>query len=183
MAAMGRYEARLSVDGETVSRGFQVLMDPRVEASGVTGSDLLAQVRLNLRIRDALSEARRTAARIEGLGEALEERSEAVDGGSAVGRETRALLDELRAVQRALVSDRDIRYPETMLIDQLDYLYGMTTTADQRPGEDARQRIEALEKELQQVMADLEQLAGARLRTLNRRFQEAGLSPVTTPEE
>jgi hypothetical protein len=183
MVAPGRYEARLSVDGETVSRGFRVLIDPRVAASGVSESDLLAQERLNLRIRDALSGARRTASRVEELGEALEERSEAVEEGSAVGSETRALLDDVRAVHQALVSNRDIAYPETMLIDQLDYLYGMTTTADQRPGEDALQRTEVLEKELEGVVADAKRLAGVRLRALNRRLQEVGLSPVTTPEE
>ncbi|HSG81715.1 MAG TPA: hypothetical protein VLC48_05660, partial [Gemmatimonadota bacterium] len=72
MVAPGTYHARLSLDGQTYSRTFQVLIDPRVEADGITGTDLLAQERLNLQIRDAVSEARRTAQRVEELREELD---------------------------------------------------------------------------------------------------------------
>jgi hypothetical protein len=103
----------------------------------VTESDLLAQEELNLRIRDALSEARRMAHDIEEMG-----------SGS----------DALQRLHAALVTDPEVFYAEKMLIDQLQYLYGMTTSADQRPGADALQRIETLEAELSEITAQLQEL-------------------------
>jgi hypothetical protein len=151
LAAPGSYEARLSVGGETVSRTFQILIDPRVEVDGVTASDLIAQEELNLRIRDALSVARRAAQRIDDLRQVLEERTGDSDG-DAPGAE------ELKALHEALVSDGSIQYPQRMLIDQIQYLYGMTTSADQRPGADAYERIETLEAELEEITIQLQRL-------------------------
>jgi hypothetical protein len=84
----------------------------------------------------------------------------------AVGQIARAVIEELEAVHAALVSDGDIRYPETMLIDQLQYLYGMTTSADQRPGADAFQRIEVLEAELGGLVAGVERIVEGSLQEL-----------------
>jgi photosystem II stability/assembly factor-like uncharacterized protein len=137
MVAPGTYEARLTAGDRTLTRTFQVLIDPRVAADGVTESDLLAQEELNLRIRDALSEARRMAHDIEEMG-----------SGS----------DALERLHAALVTDPEVFYAEKMLIDQLQYLYGMTTSADQRPGADALQRIETLEAELSEITAQLQEL-------------------------
>lgn len=45
-----------------------------------------------------------------------------------------------------------------MLIDQLEYLYYMTISADQRPGDDAYSRFEVLRKELEKYQSDWEQM-------------------------
>ena len=66
--------------------------------------------------------------------------------------------EELKALHEALVSDGSIQYPQRMLIDQVQYLYGMTTSADQRPGADAYERIETLENELGELTGLLERL-------------------------
>ena len=137
MAAPGTYEARLTVGSRTLTRTFRVLIDPRVAADGVTDADLLMQETLSLRIRDALSDARRTAHDIEEMGS---------DG------------DVLEGLHAALVTDPEVFYAPKMLIDQLQYLYGMTTSADQRPGADALQRIETLEIELSVITARLREL-------------------------
>ncbi len=49
MAAPGKYEARLTVDGKTLTEPVTILMDPKIAASE---SDLEASVKLQLRIQD-----------------------------------------------------------------------------------------------------------------------------------
>ena len=134
LVAPGTYETRLTAGDRTFSRTFSVLIDPRVAADGVTEADLRAQERLSLRVRDALSAARRMAHDIESL---------------------EADSDVLASLHAALVTDPEVFYAEKMLIDQLQYLYGMTTSADQRPGADALERIETLEAELDSIHARL----------------------------
>jgi hypothetical protein len=41
-----------------------------------------------------------------------------------------------------------IRYPQPMLLAQIQYLYGMLNGGDQKPGRDAWQRYEELHREL-----------------------------------
>ncbi len=178
LVSPGRYEARLQVAGQTLTRTVRVLIDPRVAADGVDPADLLAQERLNLRIRDVLSEARRTAQRVEELQATLRERAKEAGQGEGeeapTGGDFDAAARELETLHRALVSDRDVRYPETMLIDQLEYLYGMTSSADQRPGEDAYRRIETLEAELDTLTDRLERLTRERLPALGIAAESEG---------
>ena len=62
----GTYMARLTVDGRQQTRSFEVLMDPRVAADGVTVTDLQEQFDLGIQIRDAIEDADATIERLEG---------------------------------------------------------------------------------------------------------------------
>ena len=75
-------------------------------------------------LRDLLSEARLTAARLD----------QALAAGAAAEREA---LDRLRS---QLVTAAEPSYPQPMFVDQVEYLYSMLTTADQHPGRDAAER-------------------------------------------
>jgi hypothetical protein len=46
-----------------------------------------------------------------------------------------------------------------MLIQQINYLYGATTRADQHPGDDALDRYEELRAEMDGVIESLERLS------------------------
>ena len=75
----------------------------------------------------------------------------------AAGRAT-AALQELIEVEEALVTKTEGSYPTPMLVDQLEYLYGMTSRADQRPGNDAYERLLVLEQELERHIATLQRI-------------------------
>ena len=45
-----------------------------------------------------------------------------------------------------------------MLVRQIEYLYGMLTTADQKPGRDARERYVQLRDEMDSIQGDLARL-------------------------
>ena len=134
----GRYEARLTFGDWSETRAFQVRLDPRVAAEGLTSSDIRAQVDLAMEARDALSEARLAVERME---------QARVDGA----------LGALREIYDELVTG-STRYSQPRVVDQLQYLYSNLIVAAQRPGRDAELRYEDLRGALDEQMAALEQL-------------------------
>jgi len=155
MVAPGKYTLKLTVNTAssseplTATRELEVRADPRIVNAGVTQRDMEEQLAHNLRVRDAVSEARRTAARVKA---ALKRMSGAT--GSAADS-----LRQLVLVDTAL-STEPIRYSQPKLVDQLQYLYGMTTSADQRIGRDAVLRYQELKAELERVQARVRALLG-----------------------
>lgn len=129
-AVPGDYTVRLRAGEWSATRPLRLLMDPRAAEDGVTQADLEAQLALNLQIRDLLSRAGMAVARVE----------RAIAAGDA--------SRELRSIHAALVTSREGSYQQPMLVDQISYLYGMTSGADQRPGDQVYRRYEELDREL-----------------------------------
>ncbi|HJO38973.1 MAG: hypothetical protein QGF21_02240 [Vicinamibacterales bacterium] len=149
MIVPGAYQARLSIGAWSATQRFEVMADPRVVDEGaVTPGNIETQVALSLEVRDALSDARLAAAKLD----------EARDGSAD---DVRAALEEIR---EALVT-APRRYSRPVLIDQLGYLYGNLTRADQQPGQDAISRYQELNSLLSDHIGRLEQL----LQTSNTR--------------
>ena len=146
MVPPGTYTARLSAGDWSASRTFEVMLDPRVAAEGIDEGLVRRQVDFALEVRDALSEARLAVHRIE----------EARERGG--GR----LAAEIEAVEQELVTEPR-RYSRPMLVDQLQYLYGNLTRADQEPGEDAVRRYDQLNTALQGHIRTLERLLRANI--------------------
>ncbi|HSG09856.1 MAG TPA: hypothetical protein VLA36_15960 [Longimicrobiales bacterium] len=145
MVPPGGYQARLTVDGDVQTKSFEVKIDPRVAQDGVTVADVVEQYELSLQVLAAMSDASATIEKVEG---AMER--------AAQGGDIRAELAEIEA---ALVTDRTISsYPQPMLADQIQYLYSMLQSADQKPGKDAYQRLDTLKAELERHKARLERL-------------------------
>jgi hypothetical protein len=155
MAVPGDYTVRLSVGGWTDSAPLRVSIDPRVAEAGITQADLEEQLALNLRIRDVIGEARGA---VDDLETAKTSTEEGVDLGGEAQRRAEAALAELMRVEDALVTKTEGSYQTPRLVDQLNYLYGMTTSADQRPGRDAYLRLEFLEAELERHIGVLERI-------------------------
>lgn len=146
LATPGRYQARLTVGTWTATRSFNVLVDPRIEKDGVTQVVLDEQLQHTLKVRDAVSEARQTLHRLR-----------EAKRGLAEGTDQRRRLDALEA-QLATASGGGIRYPQPMLVAQLEYLYNMITNADQKLGRDAFERYEELKRQLDGIKQQLSTL-------------------------
>ncbi len=141
-AVPGNYEARLTVGSWTETVPFEILMDPRVEADGVTLADLQEQLEINVEIRDLMSRARMAQAQLEEAQDAL---------GDGDSPRHRALAE----IDAALNDDTSIRYQQPMLVSQISYLQGMVGRADQKPGRDAYVRLEQLRSALEEVESKL----------------------------
>ncbi len=138
MVPPGTYSASLVVDGEPqTSRDFEVVMDPRVVAEGITIADVTEQAEFAARVSDTLGAARRAVADLTAEREAA---------GSLSG-ERQAIWDAMVTLPR--------RYSPPMLVDQLQYLYFNIQTADQRPSGDMKARFDELADELHGYLQSL----------------------------
>jgi photosystem II stability/assembly factor-like uncharacterized protein len=179
MVAPGLYQARLSVDGFSRTVDFNLQIDPRVAADGVTQADLEAQTALNLEIRDFTGEAKMVLHRLELLVEQVRDRIAAVGTGSAVARSASAVEGKLTDLHANFVTAEG-RYQTPMLIPQIGYLNGMTNRADQRPGNYAYSRLAQLRERLSGYSAELQSIVDGDIEALNRQLQAEGLDSVRT---
>jgi hypothetical protein len=80
----------------------------------------------------------------------------------------RAQLGEIEALLVQVEEGKVGAELEPQLDDQLGYLYGMISSADQRPGQDAYDRFADVERELAGHLAALDRLRERELAELNR---------------
>jgi hypothetical protein len=158
LAAPGKYTVRLTAGGAPQTRTFELKVDPRVLRDGVTQADLDEQVAFQLRVRDAISDARR-------LQQAIEEQLKKAGvppPGPAVPGTTPTTTKYAHPLQGlwARVADLPGIYPQPMLISQFSNIARMVGQADQKIGKDAVDRFNDLMKELQAVQTALKQSAG-----------------------
>ena len=145
MALPGDYQIRLSVGEWSETRSFKVRVDPRVEADGVRFADLQAQFDFNMKVGALSQETNAFAAALD----------DAIGSGEYGGRK----LGQLNELQ-ALMVDAGGSYPQPMFLGQLRYLQGMTSRADQRPGNFAYTRFDELSQKLAEIKARFQQVAG-----------------------
>lgn len=151
MAATGSYSVSLLNGEEVQTQSFNILLDPRVEASGVSQEDLLKQEELALAVRDLMTEARKMA---NDLDLRREELAKKIEKGKA-SKKVLAEDEALAFVESELVTAEG-RYMTPMLIDQIRYLSSMIDRADQLPGQDAYLRFEELKNRLEALKPDWE---------------------------
>jgi len=152
----GTYEVKLTANGSTHTQMAEVKADPRSLAANITPEDLTAQQDLSLKVRNLLSDVRKLE---YALGMREGELDSLMDSGSA----KKSMKRELTSIREALekVSTSEGRYMTPMLADQTSYLYYMLGQADQRPGQDAYERYEALLQQYQGLQSDNSEYVGS----------------------
>ena len=139
----GQYQARLSVGGESQTQRFNVLIDPRVEARGVTVADLREQYEHNKKMNAMVSEV-----------DALIERVRAAqESGDA------DLQRRIAPIAERLIT-APIRYSSPGLSDHITYLRGMTARVDMKIGRDAIARHDVLRGELDEITREANAILG-----------------------
>ena len=136
----GAYQARLKVGDVTQTQPFNVLIDPRVAAEGVTAADLKEQFNHNMRMRELSAAAAQLLARVRA----------GLSGPNA---------EKVRAIYEQLVNTpENVRYNKPGLQAHITYLAGMTTGVDQKIGRDAIERYQELKKQLDALKAEADKL-------------------------
>ncbi|HEX9367105.1 MAG TPA: hypothetical protein VF921_10765, partial [Vicinamibacterales bacterium] len=140
VAPPGAYQARLKAGDVTETQPFNVLIDPRVAAGGVTVADLKEQFDHNMRMRDLTAAAGQLLSRVRA----------GLTGPNA---------DKVRAIYEQLVSTPEgVRYNKPGLQSHITYLAGMTTGVDQKIGRDAIERYQELRRQLDALKAEADKL-------------------------
>ena len=144
LVSPGRYGATLYVGSWSQSHEFTVQIDPRVAEDGVSHHDLVVLENLSLDVLDLAAEAEMLIRNIDEAVEKAEQKP------SRKGRPAQRAAEVVRRLEslRAELVTAGGRYPQPMIVDQIAYLYGMLSQADQRPGEDASIRLGELSEAL-----------------------------------
>ena len=138
-APPGRYEARVKAGDWTATEPFELLIDPRIAAEGVTAADLKEQFDHNMRVRELGSEAGALLTRVR----------------AALNNADQAKAAKARAIYEKLVNTPEgVRYNKPGLQAHIQYLGSMTSSVDQKIGRDAIERYQVLKKELDALKAE-----------------------------
>jgi photosystem II stability/assembly factor-like uncharacterized protein len=135
MVPPGNYTAILTVNGTAQQHSFELQLDPRAKASGLSVEDLKEQAVFQKVAIDLLSEARKFQVTLE----------DAVAKATSSAEKARleTLLNQLKNAEGA--------YPQQMLLSQIEYVYGMLAGTDQRPGQDTVKRLQDLQVAFQNL--------------------------------
>jgi photosystem II stability/assembly factor-like uncharacterized protein len=148
----GKYTVKLTAGGQTTTRTLEVKSDPRVLADGVTDGDLSEQVKLQLSVRDAVSDARKLQVSIEDAMKAAGVKPVATATPGATPASTK--YDHPLQQLWAQVATTPGIYTQGMLVDQLNNVQRMIGQADQKVGKDAYDRFSDLQQELARLQAE-----------------------------
>ena len=153
----GKYTIKLTANGQTTTRTLEVKSDPRVAADGVSDGDIAEQVKLQLDVRDAVSDARKLQQSIEQAMKAggVKPVAAALPGSSP---ETTTYDHPLQKLW-AQVADTPGIYTQGMLITQLNNIQRMIGQADQQQRKDAYDRFGDLQQALAKLQAEFAQVA------------------------
>jgi len=151
-APPGSYQVRLKTGAVTQTQPLTVLIDPNIAADGVTVADLKEQFEHNLRMRQLVADAGQLATRVRELQTKL--------GGGVSNADKGKQAEAIDTIAARLFTE-PVRYGKPGLQAHITYLAGMTTGVDQKIGRDAVERYAALRKELDDLRAQLDRIAGS----------------------
>jgi len=138
LAPPGACQVTIEVDGRTQTQSFEILKDPRVEA---TQEELEAQFDLQVKIRDRLSETHESVNKIRGIRRQVDEwvrRVEEHSSGEVISASADALKEKLLSIESELIQVdytgvRDINNLPTKLDLRLAELFDVVGYADFAP--------------------------------------------------
>ena len=134
---------RLKVGDVTQTQAFNVLIDPRLAADGITAADLKEQFDHNMRMRELAADATQLLTRVRsGMSGAAGDKA-----------------PKLRAIYEQIVNTPEgVRYNKPGLQSHIQYLAGMTMGVDQKIGRDAIERYQDLKKQFDALKTAADQL-------------------------
>ncbi len=178
----GRYQVRLTVDGESMTQDFEIRMNPRAVAQGVTLADLQARFDFALRIRDRVTDANEAVLRIRSIKTQIDDRLGQNDnaelqelGGTVAGRLS-GVEGEIYQVQNQSSQD-PLNYP-IKLNNKIAALQNLVEGAESRPTDQSFEVFEALSGQLETELEQMTLVIQQDLARLNELLRELGLDPI-----
>ena len=178
----GNYTVRLTVDGLEQSRDFEIRMNPRAAADGVTPAQLRERFDLAVRIRDRVTQANEAVLRSRSIKSQLDDRLERSDNaeleslGATVGDRLTEVEGEIYQIQNRSNQD-PLNYP-IKLNNKLAALLNLVEGADARPTDQSYEVFEALSTALDTELEQMDVIIRQDLAGLNELLRELGLDPI-----
>lgn len=187
-AVPGTYEVRLTIGDWSQERTFELLGDPRLDR--VTSADLEEQHQLSVRVRSRLGEAYDAMNTIRSVREqvgSVAARTQQAGYGDEIRLAADSIIEGLTAVEDVLTNTKTeshqdpINFPP-LLDNQFGYLYRYVVSAYGKPTEAAYTRLEELERQLAEQVAELARLLDEEVAGFNQMLRESGVPGVIVPE-
>ena len=186
VAVPGHYQVRLTTNGQTLTQGFDLKLDPRVK---VSQADLEAQLKLLLDTRDELSRVYDTVnqiqdvrAQLAGLKRRLPENASAkniVTAADELEKKLVGVRDDLINLDISANED-SLAYPP-QLDAKLAYLAMDVGSADSAPTEAEIREFEKLKRQNGELLARWDDLQRRDLAAFQKLTAEGSLSTVVVP--
>ncbi|GMV07634.1 MAG: hypothetical protein AMXMBFR53_39090 [Gemmatimonadota bacterium] len=178
----GRYQVRLTVDGASQTRDFEIKMNPRAAANGVTLADLQARYDLSTRIRDRVSEANEAVLKMRAIKAAVDDRLSKSDNGElqTLGGTVKERLGgvESQIYQVKNQSNQDpLNYP-IMLNNKIAALLNLVEGSENRPTDQSYTVFDTLSGQLGGELEQMNLVITQDLARLNELLRELGLETI-----
>jgi photosystem II stability/assembly factor-like uncharacterized protein len=181
MAAPGKYQVKVTVDGTTYTQPFEVLKDPAV---GSSIEDLTLSTTTQVRIRDAISETSRMVNRMEVWRKQIEDQVKSNAGKREIVRVLNELNEavlnvELQLVSRSEMLSDDKYFPEAykvyMNLIWLSGGVGMGASdeagsIDYRPTDTQLAVLKVIEQDMAKAKAGFESLLSSAIPAFNKQL-------------
>ena len=180
-ASPGKYTAKLTVDGQSQSQTFELLKDPRLDA---TPEDYAKQLSLSIQVRDKLTDTNDAVIRIRELRAQLEPYTKR--DSKKVADAAKALIEKMTAVEEALyqtknrASEDPLNYP-IKLNNKLAHVLGVVQSSDNQPTQQSYMVYEELATQVNAELKKLEAIAGPELTAFNKMIRDENVAAVQAP--
>ena len=184
-APTGKYTVRITANGETRTRDFNIQIDPRLAAEGITEADLLEQFRLSVRVRDKVSEANQAVIDIRNLRDQIDQRLQKASGRrkDEIQKLADAVLVPLKTVEEEAYQVRNrsgqdpLNYP-IKLNNKIAALAGVIESADNKPTAQSVEVFNELSAQLDAQLAKMKETLSKQLPLLNAALRREKLEAV-----
>ena len=180
VAPPGRYQARVSANGQVQVQPFEVRMDPRLR--GVTAADLRQQFDFAMRVRDRVSAANDAVLRIRRLRSAIADRR-AKSASPALAAAGDTAWRALAGVEEALYQTRNrsgqdpLNFP-IRLGNRIGALGESVEGGDARPTAAAFVVYRELSAQLDAELARLDRVMATEVAAFDKQARAAGVAPI-----
>ncbi len=184
-APPGRYTARITAFGQAKSTTFEVGLDPRLAADGITVADLQEQFTFSAKIRDAVTEANQAVITIRALRAQVNERMQKIPPRrkAEIQKLADSLLTTLGTVEAEVYqvqnksSQDPLNYP-IKLNNKIAALSGVVESADHKPTTQSYEVFTELQQALQAQLATMQTSLANDLPRLNNALRREKVAPV-----
>lgn len=183
LAPPGRYQARVTAHGRTLTESFEIVKDPRL--TDVTQADFDAQFALSRQVAQRVDEAHRAVLQVRDVRGQVDDRLGKSDD-AALAREAARFKEGIAGAEEEVYQVRmqarqdPLNYP-IKLNNQLAALRGVIESADARPTDQSAEAFSFLSGALEVHLSRLQVLFTEDLARLNDRLRALGLDPITVP--
>jgi len=178
----GAYQVRVTVDGETKTQDFEIKMNPRALADGVTAADLQERFDFAVRIRDEVTAAHEAVLRIRSINAQVDDRLEESDNselaalGGTVKERLGGVEGEIYQVRNRSNQD-PLNYP-IKLNNKIAALQNLVEGPENRPTDQSYEVFDVLSSALGQELEQMTLIIQQDLARLNALLRELGLEPI-----